>query len=105
MSKNKFPPFERLTFPIHALQQMFQRRIAETEIRELIVRGVKIEDYPMILPIPVVLFQASQMIDRPMLFWHTIKEIVKQLLSQHTNPIQKCGPIRSPGENHEMRNL
>ena len=52
MSKNKFPPFERLTFRIHALQQMFQRRITETEIRELIVCGVKIEDYPDDTPYP-----------------------------------------------------
>lgn len=52
MHKNKFPPFERLTFRIHALQQMFRRHITETDIRELIDLGVIIEDYPDDTPYP-----------------------------------------------------
>jgi len=44
---------------------MFQRHITETEIREVIVRGVKIEDYPDDTPYPSC-FVSGIANDRPL---------------------------------------
>ena len=65
MNQKKFPPFERLTLRVHALRQMFRRRITYTEIREVIVRGVKIEDYPDDTPYPSCLVSGI-VNDRPL---------------------------------------
>jgi hypothetical protein len=42
----RFPAHDRLIFRIHALRQMFLRRISDGEIVELLKCGIIIEDYP-----------------------------------------------------------
>lgn len=46
MNDKKIPAYRQLTFRIHALRQMFQRRITDSDIRELIGLGTIIEEYP-----------------------------------------------------------
>ena len=46
MSTTRFPSFSHLIFRMHALRQMFQRRISGDDIRELLEHGAIIEDYP-----------------------------------------------------------
>jgi hypothetical protein len=52
MSDKKYPVYRHLTFRIHALRQMFQRRISDSDIRELLGRGTIIEEYPDDVPYP-----------------------------------------------------
>ncbi|MDO9550379.1 MAG: DUF4258 domain-containing protein [Methanoregula sp.] len=52
MSDKKYPAYRQLTFRIHALRQMFQRRISDSDIRELLGLGTMIEDYPDDVPYP-----------------------------------------------------
>lgn len=55
MNKKKFPAYRKLTFRIHALRQMFQRKITDSDIRELLGSGFVIEEYPDDLPYPSML--------------------------------------------------
>lgn len=59
MSDKKFPGFLILTFRIHAVRKMFQRRISDSEIRELIETGVIIEEYPADVPYPSFLLSGA----------------------------------------------
>ena len=52
MNDKKYPVYRQLTFRIHALRQMFRRRISDTDIRELLGFGVIIEEYPDDTPYP-----------------------------------------------------
>jgi len=52
MNDKKYPAYRQLTFRIHALRQMFQRRISDSDIRELVGLGVIIEEYPDDTPYP-----------------------------------------------------
>ena len=52
MNDKKYPAYRQLTFRIHALRQMFQRRITDSDIRELIGLGTIIEEYPDDTPYP-----------------------------------------------------
>jgi hypothetical protein len=52
MEKRRYPEFSRLIFRIHALRQMFQRRISDNEIREILAEGKIVEDYPDDTPYP-----------------------------------------------------
>jgi hypothetical protein len=52
MSNKKYPAYRQLTFRIHSLRQMFQRRISDSDIRELLGLGVIIEEYPDDVPYP-----------------------------------------------------
>ena len=52
MNDKKYPAYLRLTFRIHALRQMFQRRITDSDIRELIGFGTIVEEYPDDIPYP-----------------------------------------------------
>ena len=52
MNDKKYPVYRHLTFRIHALRQMFQRRITDSDIRELIGLGTIIEEYPDDIPYP-----------------------------------------------------
>ena len=52
MNDKKYPAYRQLTFRIHALRQMFQRRISDSDIRELLGLGTMIEDYPDDVPYP-----------------------------------------------------
>jgi len=52
MSDKKYPAYRYLTFRIHALRQMFQRRISDSDIRELLGLGMIIEEYPDDNPYP-----------------------------------------------------
>ena len=52
MKENKFPTYRKLTFRIHALRQMFQRKISDSDIRELLECGIIIEEYPDDTPYP-----------------------------------------------------
>jgi len=42
------PP--RLVFRVHALRRMFQRRISEADVREVLATGETIEAYPADTP-------------------------------------------------------
>ena len=65
MSDKKYPAYRKLTFRIHALRQMFQRRISDFDIRELLKSGTIIEDYPDDLPYPSFLI-SGMMNHRPL---------------------------------------
>ena len=39
MNDKKYPVYRHLIFRIHALRQMFQRKISDSDIRELLERG------------------------------------------------------------------
>ena len=52
MNDNKYPVYRHLTFRIHALRQMFQRRITDSDLRELLGLGIIIEAYPDDVPYP-----------------------------------------------------
>ncbi|PKL64040.1 MAG: hypothetical protein CVV32_10280 [Methanomicrobiales archaeon HGW-Methanomicrobiales-3] len=52
MNEKKYPAYRHLTFRIHALRQMFQRKISDSDIRELLGLGVIIEEYPDDVPYP-----------------------------------------------------
>lgn len=52
MSDKKYPDYRHLIFRIHALRQMFQRRISDSDIRELLRIGIIIEEYPDDTPYP-----------------------------------------------------
>jgi hypothetical protein len=52
MSTTRFPAFSHLIFRVHALRQMFQRRISGDDIRELLEQGAIIENYPDDMPYP-----------------------------------------------------
>ncbi|MBI4367069.1 MAG: DUF4258 domain-containing protein [Deltaproteobacteria bacterium] len=41
-----------LVFRVHAIQRMFQRVISEAEVRQVVMRGETIEDYPDDTPYP-----------------------------------------------------
>jgi hypothetical protein len=59
MDRKKYPEFRHLIFRIHALRQMFQRRISDTEIREILDAGIIIEEYPDDTPYPSCLVSGS----------------------------------------------
>jgi hypothetical protein len=59
MKANKYPAYRHLTFRIHALRQMFQRRISDSDIRELLGIGEIIEDYPDDTPYPSCLVSGT----------------------------------------------
>ncbi|PKO22720.1 MAG: hypothetical protein CVU38_07770 [Chloroflexi bacterium HGW-Chloroflexi-1] len=42
----------RLTFRLHALQRMYQRRISDADVRKVVESGEVIEDYPSDEPYP-----------------------------------------------------
>lgn len=42
----------RLVFRVHAIQRMFQRRISEEEVTQVVVAGESIETYPDDKPFP-----------------------------------------------------
>lgn len=42
----------RLVFRVHAIQRMFQRRISEEEVKQVIATGETIETYPTDKPFP-----------------------------------------------------
>ncbi len=42
----------RLVFRVHALRRMFQRRISEADVREILAAGETIEAYPTDTPYP-----------------------------------------------------
>ncbi len=44
-------PF-RLVFRVHAIQRMFQRRVSEEEVRQVVTAGATIETYPEDKPFP-----------------------------------------------------
>lgn len=59
MNRKKFPAYRKLTFRIHALRQMFQRKITDSDIRELLGSGNVIEEYPDDMPYPSSLVSGS----------------------------------------------
>ena len=59
MSDKSFPGYRDLIFRLHALRQMFQRRISDSDIRELLGRGKIIEEYPDDLPYPSFLVSGT----------------------------------------------
>jgi len=59
MNRKKFPAYRKLTFRIHALRQMFQRKITDSDIRELLGSGAVIEEYPDDMPYPSSLVSGS----------------------------------------------
>ena len=59
MSNEKYPAYRRLIFRIHALRQMFQRRISDSDIRELLGLGIIIEKYPDDVPYPSCLISGT----------------------------------------------
>ena len=59
MSTKKYPAYRHLTFRIHALRQMFQRRISDSDIRELLGLGTIIEEYPDDVPYPSCLVSGT----------------------------------------------
>jgi hypothetical protein len=59
MNRKKFPTYRKLTFRIHALRQMFQRIITDSDIRELLGSGIVIEEYPDDIPYPSSLVSGS----------------------------------------------
>jgi len=61
----KYPVYRHLTFRIHALRQMFQRRISDTDIRQLLEQGTIIENYPDDVPYPSCLI-SGKVNDRPL---------------------------------------
>jgi hypothetical protein len=42
----------RLIFRVHAIQRMFQRRISEEEVKQVVATGEAIETYPTDKPFP-----------------------------------------------------
>jgi len=52
MKGKKISAYGKLIFRIHALRQMFQRRISDSDIRELLGLGRIIEEYPDDIPNP-----------------------------------------------------
>jgi hypothetical protein len=48
----------RLVFRVHAIQRMFQRRISEDEVKQVVAMGETIETYPTDKPAPSRLIQA-----------------------------------------------
>ncbi len=42
----------RLVFRVHAIQRMFQRRISEEEVKQVVATGETIETYPTDKPLP-----------------------------------------------------
>jgi len=44
--------YDHLIFRVHALQRMFQRRISEIDVRDVLENGQVIEAYPDDLPYP-----------------------------------------------------
>ncbi|MGH7771065.1 MAG: DUF4258 domain-containing protein [Candidatus Binatia bacterium] len=44
--------FDRLVFRVHAIQRMYQRLISEEEVRNVIMAGETVEDYPDDIPYP-----------------------------------------------------
>jgi hypothetical protein len=65
MKNKKYPIYRNLTFRIHALRQMFQRRISGSDIRELLGLGTIIEEYPDDVPYPSCLV-SGKINDRPL---------------------------------------
>ena len=59
MNDKKSPAYRRLTFRIHALRQMFQRRISDSDIRELLGVGTIIEEYSDDVPYPSFLISGT----------------------------------------------
>ena len=58
MSDKKYPAYRCLAFRVHALRQMFQREISDSDIHELLGNGLIIEEYPDDLPYPGFLVSA-----------------------------------------------
>ncbi len=44
--------FDRLVFRVHAIQRMYQRGVSEEEVRNVVVTGETIEEYPDDSPYP-----------------------------------------------------
>jgi len=59
MNDKKSPAYRRLPFRIHALRQMFQRRISDSDIRELLGVGTIIEEYSDDVPYPSFLISGT----------------------------------------------
>ena len=59
VNDKKCPAYRKLTFRIHALRQMFQRRITDSDIRELIGLGIIIEEYQDDTPYPSFLVSGT----------------------------------------------
>ncbi len=52
MNDKKCPVYRQLTYRNHALRQIIQRRIVDSDIRELLRLGTIIEEYPDDVPYP-----------------------------------------------------
>lgn len=105
MSTTRFPAFSHLIFRMHALRQMFQRRISGDDIRELLEHGAIIEDYPDDTPYPSCLVSGmvrGRQLHGVMAYNNTG---VRQLLSQHMNPTLRSGRMHFQGGDHEVRYL
>ena len=59
ITTRKYPAYQHLIFRIHALRQMFQRRISDSDIRELLIIGVIIEEYFDDTPYPSCLVSGT----------------------------------------------
>jgi Domain of unknown function (DUF4258) len=44
--------FDRFVFRVHAIQRMYQRSVTEQEVRNVVMTGETIEDYPDDTPYP-----------------------------------------------------
>ena len=106
LNDKKYPGYRYLTFRVHALRAMFQRRITDSDVRELIGFGAIIEEYPDDTPYPSFLV-AGTVNNRPLhvVMAYNNLDRGEQLLSQHTNRTRMHGLITLRGGNHEVRNL
>ncbi len=59
MNDNKYPVYRHLTFRIHALRQMFQRKISDSDIHVILELGTIIEEYPDDPPYPSCLISGK----------------------------------------------
>ena len=57
---------ERLVFSRHAIQRMFERAISTAEVRQAVVSGETIEEYPEADPYPGVLILGFPRAGRPL---------------------------------------
>ena len=72
VTTRKYPAYSILIFRIHALRQMFQRRISDSDIRETLIVGIIIEEYLMTLLIPAVFYREPSIVVHFTQSWHTI---------------------------------
>lgn len=103
MKNEKYPAYRQLTFRIHALRQMFQRRISDSDIRELLGLGIIIEEYPDDVPYPG--FLISGIVNtRPLHVVMAYNNVDREAI-QHTNQTRIPGRIILHGGDYEVRHL